>query len=152
MDTREDLRTELEAMLAAGRELSPDTDRYLAERFLDRLSATATQRKRRRRPPDRKPRGPRRTATALLVAALALAIGTPISLHENQSKSAGSGYPVAAQPRSCSPYSQLLIFHSLKKALLAYQERANPKSYRFFYTTREPNGEIAVKASHSQCH
>lgn len=149
MDTREDLRTELEAMLAAGRELSPDTDRYLAERFLDRLSTTTTQTKRRRRPSDRKPRGPHRTAAALLVAALALAIGTPISLHGNPSNPAGSGAPVVAQPWSCSPHSQMLTFHSLK-ALLVFRER-NLTSYRLFHPARESNGEIVVKASHWEC-
>lgn len=44
MDTREELRDELIAVLGATRELSPDTDQHLAEAFLRRVDAGARRR------------------------------------------------------------------------------------------------------------
>lgn len=44
MDTREELRDELIAVLGATRELSPDTDQHLAEAFLRRVDSGAGRR------------------------------------------------------------------------------------------------------------
>lgn len=69
---REDLRDELILMLRTGRELAPDTDGYLADGFLDRLQS--------RRPARPLGRQRRRLVTALLLAAGALAVGTPLAV------------------------------------------------------------------------
>lgn len=151
MDTREDLRTEHEAMLAAGRELSQDTDRYLAERFLDRLGTKTVQTTRRRRRPTRKPHRPGRTATALLVAGLALAIGTPISLHANQNNAPIREAMVAARPYSCSWHARLVYFQSLKD-LRTFRAQASPKFYRFYPdSTRGSGGEVTIRAAAWEC-
>jgi len=79
MDTCEELRDELVAILAAARELSPDTDRHLADAFAERV-----EQRRATRPALRLALAwswrPRRTL-ALAMAGLALVIGVPVSVH-----------------------------------------------------------------------
>jgi len=84
MDTREELRDELIAVLAAARELSPDTDRHLADAFAERVEQRRVARPVRAKSGLRLPSGwswrPRRTV-ALAMAGLALVIGVPVSVH-----------------------------------------------------------------------
>ena len=67
MDTREELRDELIAVLGATRELSPDADQHLAEAFLRRLDAGA-----RRRPKSRPERARRSYERPMTLSSLAL--------------------------------------------------------------------------------
>ncbi len=105
MDTREQMRTDLEAMLAAGRELSADTDRYLAEQFLDRHGA---RRALQAHLPVSVRRLPRRVAG--LVLGLILAISVPLAIHAYTNPSVTicvptivKTYPSEALARSDAP-------------------------------------------------
>ena len=73
-------RDDLVILLRASRELPPDTDRYLAERFLDHVDRRASL------PSPQASslpwlRDPNKVAAALLAIALALTVAAPLSVH-----------------------------------------------------------------------
>jgi len=149
MDTREELADELTAILAASRELSPATDRYLAEQFVERLDNRAIGTHRKRRSAPRRSRSPRLMLAAVVIGGVALAVGTPIALHIDQNNAAPSSFAVQAVP--CSWHSQTLAFDSLR-AELKWRESANPKTYRIVVHRVDANGNATVVVAHSTCH
>lgn len=149
MDTREELTDELTAILAASRELTPATDRYLAEQFVERLDNRAIAANRKRRSALRRSRSPRSMLAALVIGGVALAVGTPIALHIDQNNAPPSSMAVQAVP--CSWYPRTLAFHSLRDEL-KWQESANPKTYRILGNRLDANGKVTVAVAHSTCH
>jgi len=149
METREELIDELTAILAASRELTPATDRYLAEQFVERLDNRAIGASRKRRSASRRSRSPRQMLPALVIAGVALAVGTPIALHIDQNGAPPSSIAVQAVP--CSWQLQIRAFHSLR-AELQWQESANPKTYRIGVHRVDANGKATVVVAHSTCH
>lgn len=101
-------------------------------------------------PRAQKARNPRRTLGALLVAGLALAIGTPISLHANQGDARGSVQMVIPRPYTCAWHTQTFHFNS-KSDFTTFQAWANPKGYRFLGPPQVSNGPIVIRALHWEC-
>lgn len=149
MDTREELIDELTAILAASRELTPATDRYLAEQFVERLDTRVIGSNRKRRSAPRRARSPRQMLAAVVIGGVALAVGTPIALHIDQNEAPPSSFAVQAVP--CSWYPQTLAFHYLRDEL-KWQESANPKTYRILGNGIDANGKATVVVAHSTCH
>jgi hypothetical protein len=143
MGRREELADELTAILGASRELTPDTDRFLAERFVDQLDNRTLETSRRRRSISRRARTPRRQITALLVTALALAIGAPISLQAIRTHEQSYSVPCSWQP-------QTLLFDS-RSAEATWQRVVNPKSYHIAGSRFDANGKVTIQASHWEC-
>lgn len=81
MNSRDELRDELMAVLGAARELPPDTDAHLAEVFADQIYGNAQARPPRRRPFPGAMRRSRRALAALVIAASTMVVGLPVSLH-----------------------------------------------------------------------
>jgi hypothetical protein len=143
MERREELADELTAILGASRELTPDTDRFLAERFVDRLDSRALGTSRRRRSISRRARTPRRQLAALLVAGLALAIGTPISLQSIRTQEQPYSIACAWQP-------QTLVFDS-RSTEATWQRGLNPKSYQVIGMASDLTGKVIIQATHWEC-
>jgi hypothetical protein len=143
MERREELADELTAILGASRELTPDTDRFLAERFVDRLDNRMLGTSRRRRSMSRRARTPRRQLAALLITGLALAIGAPISLQAVRTQ---------AQPYSiaCAWQPQTLVFDA-RSTEATWQRGLDPKSYQITGSRFNANGTVTIQASHYEC-
>jgi ferric-dicitrate binding protein FerR (iron transport regulator) len=143
MERREELADELTAILGASRELTPDTDRFLAERFVDQLDSRALGTSRRRRSISRRARTPRRQLAAVLVAGVALAIGIPFSLQSIRTQE---------QPYStaCSWQSQTLVFDS-RSTEGTWQYGLNPKSLQVVGMASDPTGKVTIQAIHREC-
>lgn len=86
MSRRDELRDELQVLLSAARDLSPDTDAYLAEIFVARLEREKPLKARSTLPSVRLGR---RFAVAVLALA-ALVVGGPIAIREYTGSSATS--------------------------------------------------------------
>lgn len=155
METREELTDELTAILAASRELTPATDRYLAEQFLQRLDTRVIGSNRKGRSAPRRARSPRQMLAAVVIGGVALAVGTPIALHIDQNNAPPSSFAVQAVPVvqavPCSWQLQIRAFHSLR-AQLQWLESANPKTYRIGVHRVDANGLATVVAQHWTCH
>jgi hypothetical protein len=149
METREDLRDELIVMLQAARELTPDTDRWLAERFLDRLDRRTHPAARPRRS---RPRASRRRLAAWLLAGLALAIGTPLSFRASQEAARQvAPQPLAARPvPACWWNKQTLSFASLPEAL-SWEKSTNPRAYQVLGSRNDASGETTLDVLHWTC-
>lgn len=143
MGRREELADELTAILGASRELTPETDRFLAERFVDRLDNGVLETNRRRRSMSRRARTPRRQLTALLLTGLALAIGTPISLQAIRTHQQPYSIACAWQP-------QTLVFDA-RSAEASWQHGHNPKSYKVLGSRFDANGKVTMQVSHWDC-
>lgn len=143
MGRREELTDELTAILGASRELTPDTDRFLAERFVDQLDNRTLEPGLRGRSISRRARTPRRQLTALLVTALALAIGTPISLQAIRTHDQRYSAPCSWQP-------QTLVFNS-RRAQATWWRGLDPKSYQIFGMRSGVNGKATIQALHWKC-
>ena len=89
MSTRDDLRQEVEVLLGAARELPPDVDPYLAERFLSQLEQRRIVPRPHRLPAVRI----RRRATALLLALAVLALGGSVTILQHTKPSATGCLP-----------------------------------------------------------
>jgi len=148
MDAREELTDELTAILAASRELTPATDRYLAEQFVERLDKRVIGTNRKRRSAPRRSRSPRQMLAALVIGGVALVVGTPLALHIDQNDASPSSFAVPAV--NCSWQLQTRVFHSLR-AQLQWRESANPKTYRIL-NHLDVKGNSAVVVAHWACH
>ncbi len=152
MDTREELRDELTAILGASRELTPDTDRYLAEGFLDRLDSRKLQTNRRGRSSNRRSRHPRRRLAALLIAGSALVIGTPLALHGRSNAQGPGAVAMVADmfPYACPWHTQVFRFRS-SRGFESFRREVNPASYRFFGAARSDSEGVVVRGAHREC-
>ncbi len=150
MDTREELRDELIAILGATRELPADTDRYLAETFLDRVDARAVRRSRRSHSRVRRSRNPRRTAATLLVGGLALLLGTFVTFNDNQNTTpVRSSVAVASHP-ACGWQGQESSFDSLR-TLRKWEEGQNPKTFQVLGQSVDRHGAATAFVQYWEC-
>jgi RNase P subunit RPR2 len=100
MSSHEDLREELEVLLGAARHLAPETDRYLAERFVTHLERTS------RRRHLRLPRvNIRRRLTAGILAFAVVILGTPIAIR------------AATTPQLTCPATRVKLYASMAVAV-----------------------------------
>lgn len=143
MGRREDLADELTAVLGASRELTPETDRFLAERFIDQLDTRSPGTGRRRRSVRRRARTPRRQLVALLITGLLLGIGTPVSLQAIRTHE--QPYSIA-----CAWQAQTLVFDS-RSAEAAWQHHFDRKAYKLLGSRFDANGKVTMQVSHWDC-
>lgn len=146
MQPRDDLRDELIALMGASRELTAETDGLLAERFLERLERDRSQKDLLPRRTHRR-RSPRQVVGALLIAALALAIGTPLSLR--MTDNAGPSCAASITPR-CSWHTDLRRFAS-HGVLETWQSSLNPKVYSVLRSGTNSDGTVSARFTHWKC-
>lgn len=92
---RTELRDELAALIAAGRELSPDHDQVLAEVFIDRVAGRTPTRSR-ARSALAVLRKPRRLLGAIVLGLACLGTGSLLSAHDAAGSNGGAA-PVSAK-------------------------------------------------------
>lgn len=133
---KDELRNELEILLGAARNLTPDTDAYLAERFVALLDRGRTAKAAWKRSVFRL----RGRLAAVLIALALLATGGPLALHE---------YGNATTP-SCAP-TEVLGYPSLA---VARANRALMDKLGYIQTgsRQQANGhELVVYAHEGGC-
>jgi hypothetical protein len=146
LNTREEKADELTAILGASRELTPETDRYLAEQFIDRLENRTRRTDSRRRFTARKTGNRRSAFTTLCVAALALAIGTPLSFRASQNYAPQS---IALNSVMCAWPTQTLHFASPR---VAYRWESSPHpGFRILGQSPEASDSATVSVAHWVC-